>query len=181
MCEFSWKMPFEGIKSGYLDEGGPFSSGSSESLLVIRAKKLKYRTAPVGSPSSPTALKVLLREEGKRHDLVDAVFALGDDDLVRIVRRVEALSGFLQTEDGASLLAGYRRAANILKAEAKKAPGEDYALNEDLDLLTAPQEQALSASLRTVQDEVGPGLAGRRFRGRHARPVAFAGAGGRLL
>ena len=68
-------------------------------------------------------LKVVLREEGKRHDLVDAVFALGDDDLVRIVRRVDALSGFLQTEDGASLLAGYRRAANILRAEAKKAPG----------------------------------------------------------
>ena len=67
-------------------------------------------------------LKVLLRDEGKRHDLVDAVFALGDDDLVRIVARVEALSGFLATEDGATLLAGYKRAVNILKAEEKKAP-----------------------------------------------------------
>jgi glycyl-tRNA synthetase beta chain len=66
-------------------------------------------------------LKVLLRDEGKRHDLVDAVFALGDDDLVRITRRVEALSGFLATEDGANLLAGYKRAVNILKAEEKKA------------------------------------------------------------
>jgi glycyl-tRNA synthetase beta chain len=65
-------------------------------------------------------LKVLLRDEGKRHDLVDAVFALGDDDLVRIVRRVEALDGFLKTEDGASLLAGYKRASNILKIEEKK-------------------------------------------------------------
>jgi glycyl-tRNA synthetase beta chain len=103
-------------------------------------------------------LKVLLRDEGKRHDLVDAVFALGDDDLVRIVARVEALSAFLATEDGASLLAGYRRAANILKAEAKKAPGEDYALNWDLALLAEPQERALSAALRTVQGEVGRDL-----------------------
>ena len=65
-------------------------------------------------------LKVLLRDQGKRHDLVDAVFALGDDDLVRIVRRVEALDAFLATEDGANLLAGYKRASNILKAEEKK-------------------------------------------------------------
>ncbi|MFP5448038.1 MAG: glycine--tRNA ligase subunit beta [Alphaproteobacteria bacterium] len=65
-------------------------------------------------------LKVLLRDQGKRHDLVDAVFALGDDDLVRIVARVEALDGFLTTEDGTNLLAGYKRATNILKAEEKK-------------------------------------------------------------
>jgi glycyl-tRNA synthetase beta chain len=108
-------------------------------------------------------LKVSLRDEGKRHDLVDAVFALGDDDLVRIVARVEALDGFLHTEDGASLLAGYRRAANILKAEAKKAPGEDYALNWDLDLLSAPEEQALSASLRTVLGEVDRALDAEDF------------------
>ena len=67
-------------------------------------------------------LKVLLRDQGKRHDLVDAVFALGDDDLVRIVRRVEALDAFLATDDGANLLAGFRRASNILKAEEKKGP-----------------------------------------------------------
>ena len=65
-------------------------------------------------------LKVQLRDQGKRHDLVDAVFALGDDDLVRIVARVEALDAFLKTEDGANLLAGYKRAANILSAEEKK-------------------------------------------------------------
>ena len=67
-------------------------------------------------------LKVLLRDQGKRHDLVDAVFALGDDDLVRIVRRVEALDAFLATDDGVNLLAGYKRASNILKAEEKKGP-----------------------------------------------------------
>ena len=66
-------------------------------------------------------LKVTLRDQGKRHDLVDAVFALGDDDLMRIVARVEALSAFLATENGANLLAGYKRATNILRAEEKKS------------------------------------------------------------
>ncbi|WP_426019817.1 glycine--tRNA ligase subunit beta [Brevundimonas sp. DWR2-3-1b1] len=65
-------------------------------------------------------LTVLLRDRGQRHDLVAAVFALGDDDLVRIVRRVEALAAFLATDDGANLLAGYKRASNILRAEEKK-------------------------------------------------------------
>ncbi len=65
-------------------------------------------------------LTVLLRDRGQRHDLVAAVFSLGDDDLVRIVRRVEALAAFLATDDGANLLAGYKRASNILRAEEKK-------------------------------------------------------------
>jgi glycyl-tRNA synthetase beta chain len=66
-------------------------------------------------------LKVQQREAGVRHDLIDAVFALGgEDDLVRLLARVKALQAFVETEDGANLLAGYRRAANILKAEAKK-------------------------------------------------------------
>ena len=108
-------------------------------------------------------LKVLLREEGKRHDLVDAVFALGDDDLVRIVRRVEALSGFLATDDGASLLAGYKRAANILRAEAKKTPHADLALNWDIDALDLEAERALSATLRTVQGQVDQALEAEDF------------------
>ena len=66
-------------------------------------------------------LKVYLREKGARHDLIDAVFALpGQDDLLLIVRRVEALGRLLDTEDGRNLLVGYRRAANILRAEEKK-------------------------------------------------------------
>ncbi|MBS0273041.1 MAG: glycine--tRNA ligase subunit beta, partial [Proteobacteria bacterium] len=66
-------------------------------------------------------LKVALREKGTRHDLIDAVFSLGDeDDFVRLVARVEALQSFLKTDEGSNLLAGYKRAANILKAEEKK-------------------------------------------------------------
>lgn len=78
-------------------------------------------------------LKVHLKDEGVRHDVIDAVFALGDDDLLRIARKSHALEKFLRTDDGAALLAGYRRAANILKDEEKK--GFD---------LTAARAEALS-------------------------------------
>ncbi len=68
-------------------------------------------------------LKVQQREAGVRHDLIDAVFALGgEDDLVRLLARVHALQAFVTTEDGKNLLAGYKRAANILKKEAPSAP-----------------------------------------------------------
>ncbi|WP_297801465.1 glycine--tRNA ligase subunit beta [uncultured Brevundimonas sp.] len=102
-------------------------------------------------------LTVLLRDQGQRHDLVVAVFALGDDDLVRIVSRVEALSGFLATDDGANLLAGYKRASNILKAEEKKGalpsgevtigmanqPAEEVALAEAAKAADAAVAKAL--------------------------------------
>ena len=100
-------------------------------------------------------LKVLLREQGERHDLVDAVFALGDDDIVRIVAKVNALSAFLATDDGKNLLAGYKRAVNILKAEAKKGPlpagepadsarGEEGALTNAVGHMQLEVEKALA-------------------------------------
>ena len=98
-------------------------------------------------------LKVQLRDQGKRHDLVDAVFALGDDDLVRIVARVEALDAFLKTEDGANLLAGYKRAANILAAEEKKGKGlsdSDIKVGLDTAKLAEPAEKALHAALESA-------------------------------
>lgn len=87
-------------------------------------------------------LKQYLRDQGQRHDLIDAVFALGEDDLVLIVKRVEALAAFLGSEDGTNLLAGYKRAANILRAEEKKDKTRfDGAVDETL--LTAKAETAL--------------------------------------
>ena len=106
-------------------------------------------------------LKVALRDQGKRHDLVDAIFALGDDDLVRIVDRVEALDAFLKTEDGANLLAGYRRATNILKAEEKKGP---LPTGQASVLEGAPgEEQALLVTLRVVLPELQIELAAERY------------------
>jgi glycyl-tRNA synthetase beta chain len=110
-------------------------------------------------------LKVLLRDQGKRHDLVDAVFALGDDDLVRIVARVGALEGFLSTDDGANLLAGYRRAVNILKAEAKKNPDEVVAGAVDPARLALPEEKALDEALRGALDALAPKIEAEDFAG----------------
>jgi glycyl-tRNA synthetase beta chain len=97
-------------------------------------------------------LKVYLREKGARHDLIDAVFALpGQDDLLMIVRRVEALGRLLDTEDGKNLLMGYRRAANILRAEEKKDGAEAFVGKHDPALLALPAERALADGLAAVQ------------------------------
>jgi glycyl-tRNA synthetase beta chain len=103
-------------------------------------------------------LKVHLREQGARHDLVDAVFALpGQDDLLMVVRRVEALGKFLDTADGKNLLAGYKRAANILRDEEKKDK-KSYSGALDNARLEAPEEKALSAAILKAEDEVAAAI-----------------------
>ena len=93
-------------------------------------------------------LKVYLRDKGARHDLIDAVFALpGQDDLLMIVRRVEALGRFLDAEDGRNLLTGYRRAANILRAEEKNDGAQAFAARHDPALLVLPAEKDLADML----------------------------------
>ena len=95
-------------------------------------------------------LKVHLRERGARHDLIDAVFSLGgQDDLLMIVRRVEALGRFLATDDGANLLTGVKRGQNILRIEEKKDK-RDYAGTPDAALLKEPQEKALAKAIGEV-------------------------------
>jgi glycyl-tRNA synthetase beta chain len=95
-------------------------------------------------------LKVYLRDQGARHDLVDAVFALGGDDLLMIVARVDALGRFLETDDGANLLAGAKRAMNILRIEEKK-DGKSYDDAPDLALLEQPEEKALAKAVDEVE------------------------------
>jgi len=90
-------------------------------------------------------LKIYLRDKGARHDLIDAVFALpGQDDLLMIVRRVEALGNLLDSEDGKNLLTGYRRAANILRAEEKKDGEGAFTGHHDPALLALPAEKDLA-------------------------------------
>ncbi|MBA4227871.1 MAG: glycine--tRNA ligase subunit beta [Hyphomonas sp.] len=111
-------------------------------------------------------LKQVLRDQGKRHDLIDAVFALGEDDLVLIVKRVEALAAFLATEDGATLLAGYRRAANILKAEEKKgALPEGLTVNPALIAKGPAEEQALWKALEAAEAKLEAPLKAEDFAG----------------
>lgn len=107
-------------------------------------------------------LKVLLRDKGQRYDLVDAVLALGDDDLVRIVRRVEALAAFLATDDGANLLAGYKRAAQLLKAEEKKGPLPQGAVATGLPNQPA-EETALAFAAAAAASAVDAALEAEDF------------------
>ncbi|MGC2080817.1 MAG: glycine--tRNA ligase subunit beta [Xanthobacteraceae bacterium] len=96
-------------------------------------------------------LKVQLREQGARHDLVDAVFALEDqDDLLLIVRRVEALGKFLDSEDGKNLLAGYKRATNIIRIEEKK-DGRTYTGAPQSKLYRQDEEKSLAAAIDTAK------------------------------
>lgn len=118
-------------------------------------------------------LKVTLKDQGKRHDLVDAVFALGDDDLARIVARVEALDGFLKTDDGKNLLAGYKRASNILKAEEKKGPLPEGQAEEPA--ADSAAEVGLYQALRLLDRPLKDALAKEDFTGAMAQLAELRG------
>ena len=132
-------------------------------------------------------LKVQQREAGVRHDLIDAVFALGgEDDLVRLLARVHALQSFMESEDGANLLAGYKRAANILKKEGYEGSGNRIARTGEEDPLalvddpelgsivaqrghvrpdydTEPAESALIEALNRAEPAASSAIADERF------------------
>jgi glycyl-tRNA synthetase beta chain len=128
-------------------------------------------------------LKVQQREAGVRHDLIDAVFALGgEDDLVRLLARVHALQSFVATDDGANLLAGYKRAANILKkdapdlsvtpakagvsgdgAPAPEIPASAGMTNNELSYTPEPAEAALIAALDAAEPRAAQAVADERF------------------
>jgi glycyl-tRNA synthetase beta chain len=142
-----------------LENGIRFGLSVSDDLLTFFADRLK----------------VALKEKGTRHDLIDAVFSLGnEDDLVCLVARVEALQAFLKTDDGANLLAGYKRAANILKVEEKK-DGRSYLGKVDDAKLAEPAEKALQAALAKAIGAVGPALDKEDFAGAMLQMAALRG------
>ncbi|MBG0803482.1 glycine--tRNA ligase subunit beta [Methylocystis sp. H4A] len=125
-------------------------------------------------------LKVYLRDKGARHDLIDAAlgavaFADSDeeqatgaplqDDLLMITRKVEALDTFLATDDGKNLLAGYKRASNILKAEEKKDGPDAYAHRHAPNLRIEPQEHKLAAAIARAREETAEHLTKEDFAG----------------
>lgn len=110
-------------------------------------------------------LKVYLREQGARYDLIDAVFALpGQDDLLMIVKRVDALSKFLDTDDGKNLLAGIKRANNILKIEEKK-DGVTYGIDVDTHKLIKGEEKALHSAITVAMGQARMALEHEDFEG----------------
>jgi glycyl-tRNA synthetase beta chain len=123
--------------------GRTLAQGASTDLLAFFADRLK----------------VQLREQGARHDLVDAVFSLaGQDDLLLIARRVEALGNFLDTEDGKNLLAGSKRAANILRIEEKR-DGATFTGAPDPQLYRDAEEWALAKAIDAAKSEASAAVA----------------------
>jgi glycyl-tRNA synthetase beta chain len=149
---------------------------SHEAVLAILSKLLDYGVNPKWlveeKLSRPIVellsffadrLKVQLREQGARHDLVDAVFALeGQDDLLMVVRRVEALGKFLDTDDGKNLLAGTKRAANILRIEEKK-DNRTYDGAPNPALYNLAEEKALAKAIEQVKAEASAAVAKEDF------------------
>jgi glycyl-tRNA synthetase beta chain len=108
-------------------------------------------------------LKVHLREQGIRHDVIDAVLAMpGNDDLTLVVRRAEALAAFLKTDDGGNLVQGFRRANNIL-TQAEARDGVEYSFGPDLKFAEGPEERALFAALDAAEAAIGPAMAAEDF------------------
>ena len=149
---------------------------SHEAVLAILSKLLDFGVNPKWlveeKLSKPIVellsffadrLKVQLREQGARHDLVDAVFALeGQDDLLMVVRRVEALGKFLDTDDGKNLLAGTKRAANILRIEEKK-DNRTYDGAPNPALYSLAEEKALAKAIEQVKAEASAAVAKEDF------------------
>jgi glycyl-tRNA synthetase beta chain len=110
-------------------------------------------------------LKVYLRDAGARYDLIDAVLAAGQqDDLALIVKRVDALTDLLKTDDGVNLLAGVKRASNILAIEEKKDK-TSYAGAADAALLALPEEKALHSAVTKVANDTRKAIDVERFDG----------------
>ncbi len=123
-------------------------------LVIAFAEDLYGRKADGLMDFIAERLKVHLRERGVRHDLIDAVFALGgEDDLVRLLARVDSLGVFLKSEDGANMLNAYKRASNILRIEEKK-DGVAYDGHVDAGALEQDEEKALMAHLQTITPEI---------------------------
>ncbi len=108
-------------------------------------------------------LKVFLRDRGIRHDVIDACLAMPNaDDLTLLVKRAEALSGFLKTEEGENLLQGFKRAHNILK-QAEEKDGVEYSFGPDPKLAETEVETALFSALDSAEAEIAPAMEAEDF------------------
>lgn len=142
------------IAAGATKDGTQIATAVNERIFALCPQVLSFFA---------DRLKVQLRDQGARHDLVDAVFALeGQDDILMIVRRVEALAAFLATDDGKNLLAGTKRAANILRIEEKK-DGRAFDGAPDASLYAQDEEKALAAAIDRAKAEAGAAVAKEDF------------------
>jgi glycyl-tRNA synthetase beta chain len=145
----------EGVRgwAGGADDRSGASRGEGDAFAASRLREFMA-----------DRLKVQLREQGARYDLVDSVFALRGDDLAVIVKKVEALSEFLASEDGATLLAGVKRATNMLRDEEKK-DRRSYAGEAVASSLREPPERELHAAIQKVKRDAVAAIGVENFAG----------------
>ena len=139
-----------------LENSLSISLGKAFSLAVVHVARQLDGTVPEQGPVKDLLLdfvgdrlKVHLREQGARHDLVAAVFALKEDNLIRLLSRVKALEAFLDKDDGASLLVAYRRASNIVAIEQRRDDTE-YDERDDPAMYREPEEKMLAQALGAI-------------------------------
>jgi glycyl-tRNA synthetase beta chain len=151
------------IHQAVFGDAGIFNVADSGELTSLGPIPLDQKLVPNLLTFFADRLKVQLREQGARHDLVDAVFALGgQDDLLMVVRRVEALGKFLESDDGKNLLAGTKRASNILGIEEKKDK-RSFDGAPDIALYKLDEEKALAKAIGEVKTEAGAAVAKEDF------------------
>jgi glycyl-tRNA synthetase beta chain len=108
-------------------------------------------------------LKVFLKDQGIRHDIIDACLAMpGNDDLTLLVKRAEALAAVMKTEDGANLLQGFKRANNIL-SQAEQKDGVEYSFGADPKYAEGPEESALFRALDEAEAKITPAMGSEDF------------------
>ncbi len=119
-------------------------------------------------------LKVYLKDQGVRHDVIDACIAMpGNDDLTLLVKRAKALSETLKTDDGENLIQGFKRANNIL-SQAEAADGVEYSYGADIKFAETDEERALFAALDAAEAQINPAMAAQDFHRCHVRHGVFA-------
>jgi glycyl-tRNA synthetase beta chain len=167
---FALRRAAQGVIRLILENGLrlPLGLGFTEAIdyLIDQKPEIEKGSLPYELTAFVTdRLKVHLREQGVRHDLIAAAFAqigTAEDDLVRLLKRVDALSGFLASEDGSNLLVAYRRAANIVAIEHRK-DGGNYDRDPEPGLLRQSEERALAERLSEVGERAGTLLQGEEF------------------
>jgi glycyl-tRNA synthetase beta chain len=108
-------------------------------------------------------LKVYLKDQGVRHDIIDACIAMeGNDDLTLLVKRAKALSETLKTDDGENLIQGFKRANNIL-TQAEEADGVEYSFGADIKFAETDEERALFAALDQAEAQIKPAMEAQDF------------------
>ncbi len=152
-------------------EHGSKAEGQSKALNFLRDKTNGHKTLGDKNPALQheileflhERMKVFLRGKGLRHDAIDACLAMpGADDLTLLVKRSDALSAFLDTEDGNNLTQGFKRAHNILK-QAERKDGVECTRDPDLKLAETDEERALFDALERAEAAIGPAMKDERF------------------